>query len=303
MDVSISERYKTYDKEHCWQYDIRLKNRKKDLEESSLTEDDIKDLRVSDFKFEAIIPSDAEYLKKCKAVKEFIERHEWMGTMPTRPTHRFTMSYKGILAGVVVMATPNAFSTNLMGVENKNLEKLISRGACISWSPKNLASHLIMRSIRWMASNTDFRVFTAYSDENEAKEIGQIYQACNFIYLGKNFGTRNQYMDPKSKSKRWVDDRTFRKVGKYKSYAKELGIVWQLNWNTAGKMHWKNVPPLIEEQLRQASKERIASCTVREVPPKHKYIYIAGTPKARKKLLKTLVVKLAKLPYPKRKTI
>ena len=307
MDVAVIDRHKTYDKDHCWQYDIRLKNRKQDLEEANLTEDDVKDLRVSDFTFEPIVVDDYTYKTKCKGVKSFIERHEWMGTMPTRPTHRFTMSYKGVLAGVVVMATPNSFSTKIFGKENKDLEKLISRGACISWSPKNLASHLIMRSITWMIKNTSFRIFTAYSDEDEAREIGQIYQACNFMYLGKKFGTKAQYLDPKSTTQRWVDDRTFRKMGKFKSYAKDLGILWDDTWNTKSKIHWGNMPSGVEDTLRQASKDRINSCLKREVPPKHKYVYIAGQPKERKKLRKLLKTNLktgseAIFKYPSRKS-
>ena len=103
--------------------------------------------------------------------------------MPLRPTHRFTATFKGQLAGVVVMATPNSFS-NLLGPDSRHQEKLISRGACISWSPKNLGSALVIFSVRCMAKHTAFRIFTAYSD-TEARELGTIYQACNFIYLGQ----------------------------------------------------------------------------------------------------------------------
>ena len=130
----------------CWQYEIRQKNYIEDLATAKLTKKQVEVLRVEDFEFE-FIPKENKF--KCKEIAQFIERHEWLGRMPNRPTHRFTASYQGKLAGVVVMATPNSFS-NLLGKENRDLEKLISRGACISWSPKNLGSALVMFSIRWI---------------------------------------------------------------------------------------------------------------------------------------------------------
>lgn len=42
-----------YDKEHCWQYDIRLKNLEEDIKLSGLPEDEIKNLKASDFELDA----------------------------------------------------------------------------------------------------------------------------------------------------------------------------------------------------------------------------------------------------------
>ena len=46
----------------------------------------------------------------------------------------------------------------------------------------------------WMVKNTEFRLFEAYADP-EAKELGTIYQACNFYYVGDNFGSDKLYFD------------------------------------------------------------------------------------------------------------
>lgn len=209
--------------------------------------------------------------------------------------------YNGILAGVVIMSTPNAFS-NLLGYENRNLEKLISRGACISWSPKNLASSLIMFSIRWMVQNTQFRYFTAYSD-TEAMELGTIYQACNFTYLGKNSGARYKYFDPKNPDKGWFTDRVFRQVRYYKRYAKLLGIKWQPNWSNRNSVIWENVPVVIANELRKFSKAYQGLCIRKKIPRKHKYVYILGADKRETKQLKRLLnahnPELFKLNYPK----
>ena len=179
MDEKIFDpitRFENYNKEHCWQYDIRLNNLEQDLIISGLSKEEAQTIKISDFNFEHVMSADKN---KCAEIKQFIVRHEWLAKMPMSITHRFTARWKGVLVGVIVMATPNAFS-NLLGVEYKNNEKLIARGACISWSPTNTASWLLMQSIKWMVKNTDFRIFTAYSDP-EARELGTIYQACNFL--------------------------------------------------------------------------------------------------------------------------
>lgn len=293
MDNSANNRYLKYDQSHCWQYDIRLKNYERDLKEAQLSKQEVEQLRIKDFNFSYVDKLNKE---ECKTVSEFIKRHEWLGNMPLHPTHRFKAMYKENLAGVIVMAMPNSFSYPL-GRENRRLEKLISRGACISWSPKNLASALLTWSMKWMVENTHYRLFTAYSDV-EAKELGTIYQACNFYYLGKDKGSKKMYCAPDST--KWFSDRAFRCRSAYKRYAKKFGIVWQKNWNIGDKMMWENIPNEIEQLLRQHSKDYIKECLCRTVPPKHKYMYILGKNKKETQSLRKLFLSNNKtFPYPK----
>jgi hypothetical protein len=293
--LDIVERSKNYNDDVCWQYNIRVNNKQSDLEESGLTENDVKDLRVSDFVFEYIPKTDTQTVKE---IKSFIEKHEWLGKIGIYPTHYFVTRYKGILAGVIIMDMPNAFS-RILGEKTKKIERLISRGACISWSPKNLASSLIMFAINWMVKNTQYRVFTAYSDP-EAKELGTIYQACNFHYLGQNAGTTKQY---KIENGRWVSDRHFRSRSVYKRLAKGNGIELKNNWVVKEKIHWELMPSGVEKKLKRLSKEYQNSSEVRVVPRKHKYVYILGLNKKETKLLRNefakLNPKLVGLPYPK----
>ncbi len=292
--MDIVERFKGYDNESCWQYSIRLKNQESDLIETNLTEEETKSLRVTDFTFHFISKEDKETVK---LIKGFIEKHEWLGKMSNYPTHLFVAKYKDIIAGVVIMDMPNAFS-KLLGDKTKKIERLISRGACISWSPKNLASSLIMFSIKWMVQNTRYRVFTAYSDP-EAKELGTIYQACNFHYLGQNSGASKQYkVDGK-----WVSDRYFRSRSVYKRISINNGIKWDDSWVDGDKILFDKIDPGIALEIRNLSKQYIQSCEVRTIPKKHKYVYILGQSKKETKSLndefKTLNPKLYKLPYPK----
>ena len=294
-------RFKQYNKDHCWQYEIRLQNLQSDLASANLTEAEAQMLRTSDFVFE-YVSSDQKEL--CKEIKEFIERHEWLGKLQQRSTHRFTVRLKknGALAGTVIMSTPNAFSS-LLGKDNTDKEKLISRGACISWGPKNLGSWLIMSSIRWMVENTDFRFFTAYSDP-EAKELGTIYQACNFTYLGQTSGTDKQYFDPKNPQKGWFSSREFRKKSNYYKYAEKIGISkerWK-GWMKKYSPDWNVIPPDVKNAIKKQEEIYRQSCKSRKVPAKHKYVYILGRGKKETKLLKEAFKKNSprkvSLPYP-----
>jgi len=179
---------------------------------------------------------------------------------------------------------PNAFSKAL-GEETKYMERLISRGACISWSPKNLASSLLMWSINYMVKNTQYRYFTAYSDPM-AKELGTIYQACNFYYLGNRFGGTRKYKNPYTG--KYVSDRYFRQKTAYRKFAKELGIEWQKEWNHNTGMNWHNVPDNIERLLREYSKKKQSECEFIDVMPKHKYAYVLGKDKRETKELRKI---------------
>lgn len=276
MDIG---RLSKYSADHCWQYDIRLKNRKEDLINAGLSEDYVSKLKVKDFVFRSV----ESKLEKQK-LKNFIERHEWLGTLSQYTTHWFACYHKDILAGVMLYNMPNAFS-KLLGENTSDLERLISRGACISWSPKNLGSAFLMWCLRWMVKNTDYRIFTAYSDPT-AKELGTIYQACNFYYLGQKSGTTKRYINPYTG--RMVSDRFFRQKTAYRKYAKELGIQWEKNWQHKTGMNWHNIPDEIECQLREFSKYKQQTSKLIEFPNKHKYAYVLGADKRETRNLRKL---------------
>ncbi|MEC7658541.1 MAG: hypothetical protein VYB41_00440, partial [Bacteroidota bacterium] len=116
MKQEVYDRFKDYKKQHCWQYEIRQQNLKQDLKEAGLTSDERESLRIEDFEFCYVDKSDKE---TCESIKRFIERHEWLGKLPARPTQRFIARLKknGTIAGAIVMATPNSFS-HILGREN-----------------------------------------------------------------------------------------------------------------------------------------------------------------------------------------
>lgn len=275
-DIKLLEQIKKYDKDYCFQYQRRLDTIEEDKKKYNWTDDDIKNISLDDFEFKKIEGDKKE-------ATEFIRKYEWLGTIGSYPTHWFGAFYKGLLGGVVIMGMPNAFS-KLLGEDTKNLERLIARGASASWCPMNLGSKFLMWCIKWMVNNTQYRLFTCYSDP-QAKEKGSIYQALNFYYLGRKSGTTIRCINPYNKNK-IVTDRAFRARSFYKHYAKDLGIKWEKNWNNDQKILWENIPSDIEKQLREYSKKMYNEAEKIEFPNKHKYAFVLGRNKAETKMLR-----------------
>jgi hypothetical protein len=289
--VDILKRMEQYQHSHCWQYDIRLNNESQDLIEANLTKEEASKLTVNDFEHKFVTSNEEKQL-----CAKFIQKHEWLGQLSQYPTHYFATYYKGIMAGVVIMNMPNAFS-KLLGEDTPKLERLISRGACISWSPKNLASNFLMWAMKWMTLNTQYRLFTCYSDPT-AKELGSIYQALNFYYLGQNSGTKRRYFNPHTG--KLVSDRVFRARSFYKKYAQELGIKWHKNWSNDQSILWENIPDDIEQKLREMSRKKQQEAKYVEFPSKHKYAMVLGKNNSETKYLRKKFLELNKVyQYPK----
>jgi hypothetical protein len=124
----------------------------------------------------------------------FIEQYEWLGCLPAVTWHCFGLYFDGLL-GAVVTYGPE-YSENLgklkregkvracadwsrYGFEGKMI--LLSRGACAHWTPPNTGSKIIRLSMRML--DKKYEVITATVDP-AAGEIGTIYQACGFHYVG-----------------------------------------------------------------------------------------------------------------------
>ena len=291
-DINLLEKIKTYDKPHCYQYQKRLDTLEEDKILYGWSDHDIENIDLGDFVFSFV-----ETKEEKKECSEFIKRYEWLGTVGSYPTHWFCARYKGILGGVVIMGMPNAFS-KLMGENTKDIERLIARGASASWCPKNLATKFLSWCLKWMVNNTQYRLFTCYSDP-QAKEIGTIYQALNFYYLGQGSGTTTRCINPYNPNS-IISDRAFRARSFYKRYAKDLGIEWQKNWSNDQSVLWENIPNDIEQKLREYSREMYKKAEKITFPSKHKYAFVLGKNKSETKYLRKIFEDSNKIyPYPK----
>lgn len=290
--LELLNKINDYQEKHCYQYQRRIDTLEEDKKILGWTDEDIKSITLDDFTFEYI---DSKQDKK--DATDFIKRYEWLGTVGSFPTHWFVARYKGIIGGVIIMGMPNAFS-KLLGEDTEKLERLIARGASASWTPFNLGSKFLMWCIKYMVDNTEYRLFTCYSDP-QAKELGSIYQGLNFYYLGQGSGTTTRCINPYNPEK-IVSDRAFRARSFYKRYAKDLGIEWQPNWNNDQKMLWENVPADVEQQLREYSKIMYQKAEKITFPSKHKYAFVLGKDKRETKALRKKFEELNKTyPYPK----
>ncbi len=291
-DIQLLEKINNYDKDWCYQYQKRLDTLEEDMKFYGWTEEDVANISLNDFEFSYIDSKEEK-----EAAAEFIKRYEWLGTIGSFPTHWFTARYRGILGGVIIMGMPNSFS-KLLGENTRKLERLIARGASASWCPFNLGSKFLAWAMKWMVQNTQYRLFTCYSDPL-AKEIGSIYQGLNFYYLGQKAGTTTRCINPYKPSV-IISDRAFRARSMYKRYAQNLGIDWQPDWNNDQRMLWDNVPDDIEDQLRSYSKKMYNESKKVTFPNKHKYAYVLGRDKRETKELRKLFEKLNKTyEYPK----
>lgn len=263
--------------EQCHQYKVRLATLEEDLAAGFPT-----NLTTKDF-----VLAHEPYSKEHK---KFIERYEWLGNVGQSVGKVFTARWQGKLGGIVIIGAPNAYSFDV------KLEALIQRGASASWTPKNLGSMLVMFGCRWMVNNTDKRIFTAYSDP-EANEIGTIYQACNFDYLGHKWGAGKMYfIDGK-----WKSFRTFTNTWGVHKWAKELGIEWLPEWTipNSGRQNLKTIPREITNKLRAYGKAKAEACPVKDQPKKGKYVLLLGKDRRETKQLQKLKT-WKPLKYPKR---
>lgn len=289
-DMKLLEQIKTYNKDWCYQYQKRLDTLEEDKRLYGWSDEDIANISLSEFVFQPITGDK-------KQASDFIRKYEWLGTIGAFPTHWFGAYYRGILGGVVIMGMPNSFS-KILGEDTKKYERLIYRGASASWCPFNLGSKFLAWCMKWMVNNTQYRLFTCYSDP-QAKEIGSIYQGLNFYYLGQKSGATVRCVNPYNKDV-LISDRAFRARSMYKHYAKDLGIAWQKNWNSDQKMNWENIPDDVEKKLREYSKKMYLEAEKIKFPNKHKYCYVLGRDKKETKELRKQLESCTKTyPYPK----
>ena len=232
-----------------------------------------------------------------KEITGFIEKYEWLGSIGVIPKWCFTARYQKMLAGVVLINEPTAYS-RLLGPETPRYEALIQRGATASWTPKNLGSRLIMFSCRWMAINTDKRLFVAYGDP-AANEIGTIYQACNFDYLGKDFGERVQYLHPLM-GREPFSPHALKRTSALKRWCAQNGTPFQKKWlKENGFKNLSEIPEEVKTEWRNWIRKIVSESQKVRVATKHKYAIVIGRDNAEYKRLRNLRT-YQPIQYPKR---
>jgi hypothetical protein len=187
--------------------------------------------------------------------KSIILRFEYLRSMPNRPLASYGLrAPDGDLLGAAVFGRgPGRLPAGTV---------ILERGACVHYAPPNAASFLIRRACAQAHRDHDgWTEFRAYADP-AAGEIGTVYQAVGWEYLGQGIGRQVPYREQWRRPGEtvWRSDRVLRHLGLKKTEALALG--------------WHH----------------------RRTAPKHVYRWIEGvTPGTRK-----TVSSVTSLPYPKR---
>ena len=130
--------------------------------------------------------------------KQIILKYEWLGTMSPTSKH-YGIFFDNYCAGVTCV------NINASGTAGSNCFKMfnlkryecntLSRGACVHWAPVGSNSKLVSWTCKLLKKELPHsKIILAYSDPN-AGEIGTIYQACNWFYIGKT-GREEQMISP-----------------------------------------------------------------------------------------------------------
>lgn len=201
--------------------------------------------------------------------EQIILRYEWLGTM-AQTGHHFGIFYGPFCAGVCCVAAGSATggvnAHHEFGIKSNEMG-VLARGACVHWAPVGSNSKLVAWTARLMAKETDAKLLVAYSD-TDAGEIGTIYQACNWTYIGRGKPTI-QFIAPTG---RVYDQKIVYDI------RRKQGTLKTVSWS---------------EQRRALTD---AGWLEQPSNPKHKYVYILDRSDA------ALIgrVNAMRLPYPKR---
>ncbi len=111
-----------------------------------------------------------------------ILQYEWLRKMPGFSRVAFGHYFLGILGGVLLFGHTTGSDIAFTKMFPGKKVIVLQRGVHLWWTPPNSASWLISRACKQLRID-GFDIVTATADE-EAGEIGTIYQALNWSYLG-----------------------------------------------------------------------------------------------------------------------
>ena len=183
----------------------------------------------------------------------------------TSTSYRFGLVKDGEILGVVTYgnALPLSVVNSPFGERWGHLVQELNRLVISPNAPKNCASFLVSQSMKQLPKPT---IVISYADAGKG-HVGYIYQASNFIYTGESHTQKDWKLksDPDRHSRTLMDEFAFEE-------------------NRIEKLKQKYGNDLIQIQR----------------PPKHRYIFVHASKKAKKKMMKD--AKFQALPYPKGET-
>jgi len=192
--------------------------------------------------------------------KPFLLEIHYAKRMPSI-SYAFGLFNKNNLCGVITYGTPPSATLRkgLAGPQNiKNIIEL--NRLCLENNKKNEASILVSRSLKMLPSC----IVISFADTSQ-KHIGYVYQATNFFYCGLSA----KRTDWKIKGKEHLHGQTI--ADKYRG---------------------------IKNRAEAIRKDYGDSFYLEQRPRKHRYVYLVGTKKEKRKFKQDLNYSIK--PYPKR---
>jgi len=122
-----------------------------------------------------------------KEAESVILKYEWLQTMGRGVSACYGLKLDGELLGANCFGVMGGKIGDICGPEYAKQTVCLMRGACAPHAPKNAGSFLTRWACRQAYRDFGWQIFFAYSDA-EAGEIGTIYQACGWYYVGSDLG-------------------------------------------------------------------------------------------------------------------
>tara|TARA_R110002020_G_scaffold153389_2_gene332781 strand:- start:7 stop:885 length:879 start_codon:yes stop_codon:yes gene_type:complete len=122
-----------------------------------------------------------------------ILKYEWLGTLPVNYSKFCGLYFGNTIAGVTCFVEVK-FGGKFTLYNYPAI--CLGRGACVHWCPEWGGSYLIQGSLKLLFKNYEPTYIVAFTDW-KAGEIGTLYQACNWSYLGHK-GTK-EWLGPDGK--------------------------------------------------------------------------------------------------------
>ena len=204
--------------------------------------------------------------------KNVIMANEWLGNMGTTEW-TYGLFFGKYLAGVACFGSTAGtnVAVSICGAEHRHKVITLCRGAKLFWAHPHSASYLITAACKAMTAK-GYHAFLGYSTE-EAQEIGTVYQATGWDYIGPSSPTE-QFRTPD---------------GKVHDSRQVSGLARD---RTGGTLKYKRSRAEQKKLLLEQG------CKFFEGTPKHRYVGIYGDRRT-KRVLKA-ALRWPVLPYPKR---
>jgi hypothetical protein len=120
--------------------------------------------------------------------ESIILKYEWLQSMGRGITACYGLKLDGELLGASCWGVMGGDVGNICGSALADRTVCLMRGACVPHAPKDAASFFTRHACRQAYKDFGWEIIFAYSDTVDAGEMGTIYQACNWWYVGEDLG-------------------------------------------------------------------------------------------------------------------